>query len=61
MKVEKILDPITSGFRSYYALIGVGINEQFTIRYKTKKIGKGKERIEDFISEITDKELLKCK
>lgn len=53
----KILDPITSGFRSYYALIGVGINEQFTIRYKTKKIGKGKERIEDFISEITDKEL----
>lgn len=57
----KILDPITSGFRSYYALIGVGINEQVVIRYKTKKIGKGKERIEDFVSDITSKEMFEMK
>lgn len=57
----KILDPIVSGFRSYYALIGVATNEEVVIRYKTKKIGKGEERLKDFISEITDKNLFELK
>lgn len=56
-----ILDPIVSGFRSYYALIGVGTNEQIIIRFKTKKIGKGKERLNDFVSEISEKNLFSMK
>lgn len=57
----KILDPIVSGFRSYYALIGVATNEVIVIRYKTKKIGKGEERLKDFVSEITEKNLFELR
>lgn len=57
----KILDPITTGFRSFYAFIGVGVNEKVTIRYKTKKIGKGYDRLTDFIDEIKDEVLFETK
>ena len=57
----KILDPITTGFRSFYAFIGVGVNEKVTIRYKTKKIGKGNERLADFLDEIKDETLFETK
>ncbi len=57
----EILDTISTGFRSFYAFLGVGINEKIVIRFKTKKISKGFERLEDFIEELNNQSLFEMK
>lgn len=56
-----ILDPITTGYNSFYAFLGTSVNEKATIKFKTKKIGKGQERIEDFIKELKNEQIFELK
>lgn len=56
-----IMDPISSGLRSHYAFIGIGVTGEVTFRFKTSKAGKGMARLQNFASEINNTQLFKSK
>jgi len=47
-----IIDPTFLGLSSHYALLGIGVTGEVTIRYKTKKSPKAKQRMEEFVAEL---------
>lgn len=55
-----IIDPTFLGMKSNYALIGVGVTGEVTIRYKVKK-ERGKKPLEDFVNDLLNNNIFKSK
>jgi len=56
-----IMNPISSGLRSHYAFIGIGVTGEVTFRFKTSKAAKGEARLQNFIFEISSSQVFKAK
>lgn len=56
-----IVDPQYIGLKSHYALIGLGVTGQVTLRFSTEKTNNGQQQLQKFISDMKKHKFLKSK